>query len=200
MQSKEEIRARHRNSARAMPARRPLEQPPPGSPATAWPGPPHSPDGATATFAAYLACGPEPPTLPLITALHDAGHRVLLPVCEPDRALSWVFWDPDSEFVRSRYAPIQEPAGERHGLEVIREAGGLFLPATAVDLTGNRIGQGGGYYDKFLADAERRRACMAPQGRGHLRRRTAACRSIPARGSTVPSTPCSHPSGLVRLT
>lgn len=26
----------------------------------------------------------------------------------------------------------------------------LFIPATAVDLAGNRIGQGGGYYDKFL--------------------------------------------------
>ena len=28
---------------------------------------------------------------------------------------------------------------------------GIFLPATAVDFSGNRIGQGGGYYDKFLA-------------------------------------------------
>ncbi len=26
----------------------------------------------------------------------------------------------------------------------------LFIPATAVDRAGNRIGQGGGYYDKFL--------------------------------------------------
>ena len=30
-------------------------------------------------------------------------------------------------------------------------ADGMFLPATAVDFSGNRIGQGGGYYDKFLA-------------------------------------------------
>lgn len=76
---------------------------------------------------------------------------MLLPVCEPDRALSWVFWNPSSEFVRSRYAPIQEPAGERHGLEAIKEVAAMFLPATAVDMNGNRIGQGGGYYDKFLA-------------------------------------------------
>jgi 5-formyltetrahydrofolate cyclo-ligase len=62
-----------------------------------------------------------------------------------------VYWTPQSEFVRSRYAPIQEPAGERHGTEIMRHASGLFLPATAVDLTGNRIGQGGGYYDMFLA-------------------------------------------------
>jgi 5-formyltetrahydrofolate cyclo-ligase len=29
-------------------------------------------------------------------------------------------------------------------------AAALFIPATAVDVRGNRVGQGGGYYDKFL--------------------------------------------------
>ena len=36
----------------------------------------------------------------------------------------------------------------------MRSATGIFLPATAVDFSGNRIGQGGGYYDKFLATLE----------------------------------------------
>lgn len=107
--------------------------------------------GGQGTFAAYLGVGAEPPTQPLLTALVDAGHRVLLPVCEPDIELSWVYWTPQSGFVRSRYAPIQEPVGERHSTEVMRDATAIFLPATAVDLSGNRIGQGGGYYDKFLA-------------------------------------------------
>ncbi|WP_427129906.1 5-formyltetrahydrofolate cyclo-ligase [Pseudarthrobacter sp. S9] len=108
-------------------------------------------DGQAGIFAVYLGVGSEPPTLPLLAALHGAGHRVLLPVCEHGLELSWVYWTPQSEFVRSRYAPIQEPAGERHGTEVMRHATGIFLPATAVDLSGNRVGQGGGYYDKFLA-------------------------------------------------
>lgn len=99
--------------------------------------------GNPATFTAYLGVDFEPPTLPLLHALHEAGHSILLPVCEPDRELSWVFWTPDSEFVRSRYAPIQEPAGERHGLDTVRSAAGMFMPATAVDRSGNRIGQGG---------------------------------------------------------
>jgi hypothetical protein len=33
----------------------------------------------------------------------------------------------------------------------MRDATAVILPATAVDFSGNRIGQGGGYYDKFLA-------------------------------------------------
>ena len=107
--------------------------------------------GSPGTFAAYLGVGSEPPTLPLLAALHEAGHQVLLPVCEPGLALSWVYWTPASDFVRSRYAPIQEPAGERHDTAVMRHTDGIFLPATAVDYSGNRIGQGGGYYDKFLA-------------------------------------------------
>ena len=107
-------------------------------------------DGRPGIACVYLGVGQEPPTLPLINALHRSGHKVLLPVCEPARELSWVFWKPDTGFERSRYAPILEPTGQRHGPETAGEASVLFIPATAVDLAGNRIGQGGGYYDKFL--------------------------------------------------
>jgi 5-formyltetrahydrofolate cyclo-ligase len=102
------------------------------------------------TFCAYLGVVPEPPTLPLINELHRRGHTVLLPVCEPDRQLSWTRWTPEAEFVRSRFAPVLEPAGPRHDLSVMASVSGLLIPATALDLSGNRIGQGGGYYDVLL--------------------------------------------------
>ncbi|NUT69883.1 5-formyltetrahydrofolate cyclo-ligase [Pseudarthrobacter sp. C4D7] len=107
-------------------------------------------EGRPGIACVYLGVGKEPPTLPLIHALHHSGHQVLLPVCEPGRELSWVFWTPDTGFEPSKYAPILEPAGRRYGPETAGDAAVLFIPATAVDRAGNRIGQGGGYYDKFL--------------------------------------------------
>jgi len=108
------------------------------------------PGGDSKTFAVYLGVGHEPPTKPLMEALHDAGHRVILPVCEDDRQLSWVEWSPETLFHRSRFAPIDEPDGERMDSSAVAGADGIFLPATAVDGSGSRIGQGGGYYDRLL--------------------------------------------------
>jgi 5-formyltetrahydrofolate cyclo-ligase len=150
MNTKDEIRSRHRQNRAAL---SPVDLEAAGAALArhglAWAA--GLADGGQRTFAAYLGVGSEPPTQPLLAALHEAGHRVLLPVCEPGLALSWVYWTPASVFVRSRYAPIQEPAGERLETSVMLDVTGIFLPATALDLSGNRIGQGGGYYDKFLA-------------------------------------------------
>ncbi|KRE44656.1 5-formyltetrahydrofolate cyclo-ligase [Arthrobacter sp. Soil736] len=155
-------------------------------------------DGRPATFTAYLGVAFEPPTLRLITALHEAGHSVLLPVCEPDRALSWVFWNPATEFVRSKYAPIQEPAGERHGLEVIKEVAAMFLPATAVDLSGNRIGQGGGYFDKFLEAADAA-GLHAPRAAVIYDAELLPASTIPAESFDRPVDAVLTPSGIVPL-
>lgn len=149
MASKEEIRTRHRALRKAL-SQLQLEDAGSG---VARHGAGWAADragGAVAAFAVYLGVSFEPPTLPLMVALHAAGHRVLLPVCEPARQLSWVQWTPATEFVRSRFAPIDEPVGERLPSTVVASVAGIFLPATAVDSGGNRIGQGGGYYDRLL--------------------------------------------------
>ncbi|MCU1436826.1 MAG: 5-formyltetrahydrofolate cyclo-ligase [Pseudarthrobacter sp.] len=111
--------------------------------------------GTPSTFCAYFGVEPEPPTLPLIRELHRHGHTVLLPICEPGRRLSWAHWTPEAEFVRSRYAPVMEPAGARQeDHDAFGSVAGLFIPATALDRSGNRIGQGGGYYDVLLGSLD----------------------------------------------
>ncbi|MCO1338816.1 5-formyltetrahydrofolate cyclo-ligase [Kocuria polaris] len=103
------------------------------------------------TVAAYLAYGAEPTLEALLESLHDDGATVLVPVCLPERQLGWVHWSPGAPTQRSTVAPIDEPVGHRGGVETAAAADVVLVPAQAVDLLGARLGQGGGYYDRFIA-------------------------------------------------
>lgn len=107
-------------------------------------------DGGARTLTCVLSYGAEPPTGPLLEELHRRGHRVLVPICEPERRLSWADWYPGVPMARATVAPIDEPVGERHPVSVMEEVDVVLVPAQAVDTAGGRIGQGGGYYDRFI--------------------------------------------------
>lgn len=105
--------------------------------------------------AAYASLGDEPGTGPLRELLALSGVRVLLPVIRDDGGLGWG-WDSDDLVPRDHRLAIPEPPADpalgdgAHGLAVSGCAV-LLIPALGIGADGYRLGQGGGYYDRLLA-------------------------------------------------
>ena len=103
------------------------------------------------TVAAYLSVGNEPGMGELLQGLVEGGYRVVVPVCEPERQLSWCDWTPEAKLVPGMHRSLLEPAGPRYAASDLAELGVVLVPALAADSAGGRMGKGGGYYDRFLA-------------------------------------------------
>jgi 5-formyltetrahydrofolate cyclo-ligase len=82
---------------------------------------------------------------PLLRALHDQGHAVLLPET-PARGAPLLFrrWHPGATLIRERFGTYRTDGPEA-------EPDLLLVPLLAFDRAGRRLGYGGGYYDRTLA-------------------------------------------------
>jgi 5-formyltetrahydrofolate cyclo-ligase len=102
-----------------------------------------------ATVTAYVSVGSEPGTGLLLDALVAAGKRVLLPVVLPDLDLDWVLYE-GREHLAPAVRGLLEPTGPRLGREAVAQADVVLVPGLAVSSSGERLGQGGGCYDRAL--------------------------------------------------
>jgi 5-formyltetrahydrofolate cyclo-ligase len=103
-----------------------------------------------ATVAAYVAVGSEPGTAPLLHALLAAGKRVVLPVLLPGGDLDWAAYAGDQDLIPARFG-LLEPVGSRLGPDSVGTADVVLMPGLAVSSRGERLGRGGGSYDRALA-------------------------------------------------
>lgn len=94
--------------------------------------------------ASYASYGTEPGTAPLNTALAEAGFEVLVPRVRGDD-LEWA--DALTPAAISSMG-IAEPTGQAVPLLPVRA---LLVPALRVTPDGDRLGKGGGFYDRLLA-------------------------------------------------
>jgi 5-formyltetrahydrofolate cyclo-ligase len=102
------------------------------------------------TIAAYYSVGTEPDTRGLVFALWKRGSYVLLPRLRPDGDLDWASYEgPDSMVPGPR--GLLEPGEPPRGPGAVARADAVLVPALAVDRAGNRLGRGGGSYDRALA-------------------------------------------------
>jgi len=105
---------------------------------------------AAGTVAAYYSVGTEPDTHGLIFALWKRGSYVVLPVLLPDGDLDWASYEgPDSLAPGPR--GLLQPVEPVRGPGTVARADVVLVPALAVDVSGNRLGRGGGSYDRALA-------------------------------------------------
>ncbi len=99
--------------------------------------------------ALFVGQGGEPDTQPLVDALHSRGVAVLLPILLGDFDLDWGLYVPGMR------APgrlgLLEATTDPLGRSAVTAVTAVICPGVAVDLSGNRIGRGGGSYDRALA-------------------------------------------------
>ncbi len=103
--------------------------------------------------AVYAARPGEPDTRLLLERLAAAGTRVLMPVLGTGLQRDWATYDgPDDLRQRAPGRP-PEPGTPALGPQALAEADVIVAPALAVDTSGARLGQGGGWYDRALEHA-----------------------------------------------
>jgi 5-formyltetrahydrofolate cyclo-ligase len=107
----------------------------------------------------YAPLADEVDVLPLLQALRDRGVRVGLPRVDGDALVLHEIGDLDRDLARGVYG-IREPRADLPHVDPAA-IDVVLTPGRAFDTAGNRLGRGGGYYDRFLATTPARRIALA---------------------------------------
>jgi 5-formyltetrahydrofolate cyclo-ligase len=100
-----------------------------------------------ATLYGYMSYNQEVRTLPILEQALRDGKRVAVPKCYGDE-MRFIYLD-DLTQVEKGYAGIPEPIAD--GPVADDETALVLMPGLAFTEDGQRIGYGGGFYDRFLS-------------------------------------------------
>ncbi|WP_251547946.1 5-formyltetrahydrofolate cyclo-ligase [Limosilactobacillus caecicola] len=88
-------------------------------------------------------------TAPIILHARHKGQRVVVPRTLPNWQMEFVTLDEDTEFDESHFG-VLEPVGGQ--VVTPDDIDLMVVPGVAFTPAGKRLGFGGGYYDRYLAD------------------------------------------------
>ncbi|MBK1643476.1 5-formyltetrahydrofolate cyclo-ligase [Thiocapsa imhoffii] len=127
----------------------------------------HYPFVRARRIAAYWPCDGELDVRPLMRRAQQRGQSLYLPVLARglgSRRTPLLFapYRPGMPMRPNRFG-ILEPAVDRRHRQRARDLDILLMPLVGFDGAGNRLGMGGGYYDRTLARLNQRRLWRRPR-------------------------------------
>jgi 5-formyltetrahydrofolate cyclo-ligase len=105
--------------------------------------------GEANTIALYFASDGEIDTAPLIESSRQEGKRILLPVVGKS-TMAFAVWQETDQLQKNHFA-IPEPPVTAERINP-RDIDVICLPLVAWDRQGGRLGMGGGFYDRTVAE------------------------------------------------
>ena len=97
-------------------------------------------------IASYLSYDVEPSTIEINKQILATGAKLFLPRMLKNNDLEWVPWNGQENQLK-KVGKHFEPIGD--AIDVALDV--IIVPALHIDRSGNRLGQGGGSYDRALA-------------------------------------------------
>ncbi|MFI3310011.1 5-formyltetrahydrofolate cyclo-ligase [Ewingella allii] len=106
---------------------------------------------AASTISVFLSFDGELDTAPMIQRLWQEGKHLCLPVLHPFTPGNLLFlrYDPDTTLVRNKLK-ILEPSLDATQIVPLSQLDIILTPLVAFDSHGQRLGMGGGFYDRTL--------------------------------------------------
>ncbi|WP_239519511.1 5-formyltetrahydrofolate cyclo-ligase [Arcanobacterium phocisimile] len=115
-----------------------------------WVGPVMDFTAGLDVVACYVSLPNEPPTGPVLDALEASGKTILLPKLGPGLTRAWGEYRGKADLAQLAPSRPLEPSGPALPQDVLANVDAMIIPGLAVSHSGQRMGQGGGWYDRVL--------------------------------------------------
>ncbi|WP_022950825.1 5-formyltetrahydrofolate cyclo-ligase [Leucothrix mucor] len=107
----------------------------------------------------------DPTTLQAQLAKNHPDRTFYVPILPEDKQakLTFAAYKPDSAMIINRFGILEPDLSQTEILEDATKLDAVIMPLVAIDPLGNRIGMGGGYYDRTFAFKHQDNAPQLPQ-------------------------------------